>query len=366
MGHPSVVCGLLIGIIFNTLVGHQASLLYAAEATVSEKSADTLTSKRDLAALHEEFLKYRFGLFACFDMANYLDYGHTNGYEDPLLFNPTDLDCGQWADEAKAAHMNYAVLTVKNTGGWCLWDSKYTTMDIAQAKNFRDGKGDVVREFVDAFRARDIKIGLYYCFPGNFAKPGVAYQREVPKGKPNLLGLPPEGQDDRVGFLKKQLLELLDNYGPVQVLWIDQMGGVPEVGARWKEIKDYLNEKHPECLVIGNNSHDYNYTDVISHERPIKTVEQLAEGNTRPSEVSNSMYSTTWFWMKGLTKSVFTPQETVGYLDFCNRNHANYLYCVPINRSGKIEGLELEHIREVSRLLSDNDNKAAKSQEKQQ
>ena len=143
------------------------------------------------------------------------------------------------------------------------------------------------------------------------------------------------------------------------------MGGVPEVGARWKEIKDYLNEKHPGCLVIGNNSHDYNYTDVISHERPIKSVEQLAEGNTRPAEVADSMYSTTWFWAEGLTKSVYSPQQAVDYLEFCNRNQANYLYNIPINRSGKIEGLELEHIREVSRLLREKDKKARESQEEQ-
>ena len=182
MGRPFLLCGLLIGLSLGLFVGFLASPADAAEAAVAEAAVaekpDASASKddlpeRDLDALHEEFLKLRFGLFACFDMANFLDYGHTNGYEDPLLFNPTDLDCGQWADEAKAAQMKYAVLTVKNTGGWCLWDSKYTTMDIAQAKNFRDGKGDVVREFVDAFRARDIKIGLYYCFPRKLRQAGA-------------------------------------------------------------------------------------------------------------------------------------------------------------------------------------------------
>ncbi len=287
-GHP---------VVYATLLG--LSLGIFSGFPVTPARAEKPAAKRDLTSLQEEFLKCRFGLFACFDMATFVGYGHTNGYEDPALFNPNDLDCGQWADEAKAAHMGYAVLTAKNTGGWCLWDSKYTTHDIAQAKNFRAGKGDVVREFVDAFRARGIKVGLYYCFPGNFSKPDLVYQRTVPKGEVDLHALPPEARGNRVEFMKKQLVELLDNYGPIQLLWIDQWGTDPKISAQWKAIKDDLNTTHPDCLIIGNNAHNFGITDIVSHELPITYVEQLAEGNRRPSEVCDSMYGATWFWRKG-------------------------------------------------------------------
>ena len=125
--------------------------------------------ERDLAGLQADFLRLRFGLFLHFNMATYVNREWANGYEDPALFTPDKLDCGQWADLAVAAGMKYAVLTVKHTGGWCLWDSEHTTHDIAGFVNYKKGKGDIVREFVDASRARGLKIGFYYCFPGDFS-----------------------------------------------------------------------------------------------------------------------------------------------------------------------------------------------------
>ena len=137
----------------------------------------------------------------------------------PLTFNPAKLDCGQWADAAKEAGVKYAVLTTKHTEGYALWDSAHTTHDITAFKNFKDGKGDIVREFVDAFRERGIKIGFYYCAPGNFDNQNG---NTLPEGKPSLQGLPPEAKGDYAGFIKKQFTELLTNYGPVDLLWCDQ------------------------------------------------------------------------------------------------------------------------------------------------
>ena len=125
----------------------------------------TQAQERDLGKLQKEFLSWKFGMFIHYNMATYSKVGWSDGKEDPLIFKADKLDCGQWADAAKAAKMKYGVLTVKHTGGWCLWDSAYTDHDIAQFKNYKDGKGDIVKEFTDAFRSRDLKVGLYYCFP---------------------------------------------------------------------------------------------------------------------------------------------------------------------------------------------------------
>ncbi len=116
---------------------------------------------RSLAERQREFLSWKFGMFIHFGVASFNERQWSTGHEDPASFAPTQLDCGQWADAAKAAGMKYAVFTVKHTGGWPLWDSQYTTHDITALKNFKNGKGDLVREYVDAFRARDLKIGLY-------------------------------------------------------------------------------------------------------------------------------------------------------------------------------------------------------------
>jgi alpha-L-fucosidase len=73
-------------------------------------------------------------------------------------FNPDLYDPKQWAREAKTAGMKYVVLTTKHHEGFCLWDSKYSDYKVT---NTPYGK-DLLKSFVDAFRAEGIRIGFYY------------------------------------------------------------------------------------------------------------------------------------------------------------------------------------------------------------
>ena len=73
-------------------------------------------------------------------------------------FNPDHFDPKKWAREAKAAGMKYAVLTTKHHEGFTLFDSKYTDYKATNTH----AKRDLVKEFVDAFRAEGLKVGFYY------------------------------------------------------------------------------------------------------------------------------------------------------------------------------------------------------------
>ena len=75
-----------------------------------------------------------------------------------LEFSARDFDPGAWARAAKQAGMKYAVLTAKHHDGFCLFDSQYTDF---KSTNTPFGR-DAVREFLDAFRAEGLKVGLYY------------------------------------------------------------------------------------------------------------------------------------------------------------------------------------------------------------
>lgn len=72
-------------------------------------------------------------------------------------FNPKDFDPKKWARLAKQAGMKYAVLTAKHHDGFCLFDSALTDWKVT---NTPYGK-DIVREYLDAFRAEGIKVGLF-------------------------------------------------------------------------------------------------------------------------------------------------------------------------------------------------------------
>src|ERR1700733_11998649 len=73
-------------------------------------------------------------------------------------FNPDHFDPKKWAREAKAAGMKYAVLTTKHHEGFTLFDSKYTDYKATNTH----AKRDLVKEYVEAFRAQGLKVGFYY------------------------------------------------------------------------------------------------------------------------------------------------------------------------------------------------------------
>ncbi|HMD59890.1 MAG TPA: alpha-L-fucosidase, partial [Opitutaceae bacterium] len=186
-----------------------AAALWAALAAQSSAAEAPAASQAPapLSDGQRDFMKWRFGMFIHFNLGTFADLDWAGGYEDPSLFDPRKLDCGQWADAAREAGMTYLVLTAKHTEGIALYPSAWTAHDIKMFRNFRGGKGDIVREFVDACRSRGLRVGLYYCFPGDYSD--EAHSNAPPPGKPNLHGLPPEAAGDYAGFIRRQLTELL-------------------------------------------------------------------------------------------------------------------------------------------------------------
>ena len=302
-----------------------------------------------LSKAQRDFMTWRFGMFVHFNLGTVADLDWAGGYEDPALFHPTKLDCGQWADAAKAAGMIYLVLTVKHTEGIALYDSALTTHDITLFRNFRGGHGDIVREFVDACRSRGLKVGFYYCFPGDYAD--EAHHNAPPPGQPDLHGLPPEAAGNMAGFMKKQLAELLTNYAPVDLLWIDQHEN-KYTGTQWPEILAYLRSIAPRCVVLANNADSLQQSDAIGYEFPWRH-QVPPEGNVLPAEVCDTIQTgARWFWREVRQSSdLQSAEEMVARLRLCNARHANYLLNVPPDRDGLISGPQLERLQEIGTLL---------------
>ena len=304
----------------------------------------------ELKELQEEFLKLRFGLFLHFNMGTFAGLEWANGYEDPKLFAPARLDCGQWADAALEAGMKYAVLTVKHTGGWCLWDSAHTTHDMESFTNYNNGKGDIVHEYVDAFRDRGLKVGLYYCFPGDYTK--AAWGSPLPEGKPDLHGLPPEAAGDFPGFMKLQMKELLTNYGPIDIMWIDQWMNI-YTWRQWPEIKAYMKSLQPRCLVIGNNARNLSFTDIVGYELPILPIRKVPAYNFLPAEACDTIQKDgRWFWNgPRSSEDLKSAEYIVSMIEQCNSRRANYLLNVQPDADGLLSGAHLERMREIGMLL---------------
>lgn len=134
---------------------------------------------------------------------------------DPDLFNPAE-----WAAKAKAAGMKYAVITSKHHEGFCLFDSKYTDY---KATNTPYGK-DIIKEWVDAFRAEGLKVGFYYSLI-DWHHPHYSIDRVHPRSASSEEEYAQlnEGRDMDIyrQYLKDQVRELLTNYGKIDLLWLD-------------------------------------------------------------------------------------------------------------------------------------------------
>jgi len=131
-------------------------------------------------------------------------------------WKPDRFDASEWAAVAKDAGMRYAVLTTRHHDGFCLWDSAFTDYSsAAQAP-----KRDFVREYVEAFRAAGLRVGLYY----SLADWRVPAYWEGPAHDP-------EGWTAFREYVHNQVRELLTNYGRIDVMWFD--GAWPHDQRAW-------------------------------------------------------------------------------------------------------------------------------------
>ncbi len=133
-------------------------------------------------------------------------------------FDPDLFDAREWAKKAKAAGMKYAVLTTKHHEGFCLFDSCHTDYKITNTPFGRD----LVKEYVDAFRAEGLHVGFYYSLI-DWHHPDFPIDSLHPRrNDPNAEELD-KGRDVRkyAAYMRNQLTELLTNYGKIDILWLD-------------------------------------------------------------------------------------------------------------------------------------------------
>ena len=146
-----------------------------------------------------------FYAFVHFGMNTMTDVEWGVGHESPSLFDPSDLDVDQWMQSLVAAGMRGAILTAKHHDGFCLWPSALTEHSVAGSP-WREGRGDLVREFADSARRHGLEVGMYLS-PWDRTEAtygsGAAY-------------------DD---YFVGQLEELLTGYGDIFSVWFDGANG---------------------------------------------------------------------------------------------------------------------------------------------
>ena len=136
------------------------------------------------------------------------------------IFNPDLFDPAEWARKAKDAGMKYAVITSKHHEGFCMFDSEYTDYDVMSTPY---GK-DIIKEWVEAFRAEGLGIGFYYSLI-DWHHPEYTIDRIHPQSAQTEEEYEKLNKDRDMSvyreYLKNQVREILTSYGKIDILWLD-------------------------------------------------------------------------------------------------------------------------------------------------
>lgn len=185
--------------------------------------------------------------FVHYSLNTYTDQEWGFGNEDLSLFNPSDLDCRQWARVCKQAGMRGIIFTAKHHCGFCMWPSAYTDYSVKNTP-WKNGRGDVVAELAAACKAEGLKFAVYL-------SPWDRHHADY-------------GRAAYVDYFRNQLRELLTHYGEVFEVWFDGAnggdgwyGGANETRTidrttyyEWPETYAMIRTLQPHCVIWNDGS----------------------------------------------------------------------------------------------------------------
>ncbi|MCP5527100.1 MAG: alpha-L-fucosidase [Verrucomicrobiales bacterium] len=296
-----------------------------------EPAALPVPNAQQLAWQRHEFIA-----FAHFGINTFTDREWGEGTEDPRLFNPTDFDARQWAAVLQDAGVKLLILTAKHHDGFCLWPSKFTEHCVRNSP-WRHGKGDVVREVVDALREKQLRVGLYL--------------------SPWDRNQPTYGDSPRYNeYFRNQLRELLTNYGAVDEVWFDGACGEGPNGKQqvydWPACYATVREIQPNALIaicgpdirwVGNESG-------VARENESSVVERDGGLAWHPAECDVSIRPG-WFYHASQDTQV-KPLATLAdiYFKSVGRNSV-LLLNIPPDQRGRFAAPDVARLKEFGAFI---------------
>lgn len=295
-----------------------------------------------------EFLDWEFGVFFHFGIRSFYE-GHTDWdmKEMPLEgFNPTSLDCEQWIKTIKDAGAKYAIFVCKHHDGFANWPSKYTDYSVANTP-WKNGKGDVVREYVDACRKYGVKVGLYYS-PAQFGSKEINAKE----------------YDD---YFINQISELLTNYGKIDYLWFDGCGSENHKYDTVRIVKE-IRRMQPEILIfnmwdpdtrwVGNESGlvrmpNHNIVKDLNFSVMTEEKDELDDARFLPSECDCRMRLENWFYSENDLHTLKSLDELMGLYYYSVGKGANLLLNIGPDRRGLLPDEDTARILEFGKKIKE-------------
>jgi alpha-L-fucosidase len=263
----------------------------------------------------------------------------------PAVFNPSKLDCNQWAEAAVSAGMKYGCLTTKHHSGFCIWDTKTTDYNVMNSAY----KHDIVKAYADAFRSHGLKVCLYYSVLDihHNLRPGWIDSKK------------------NTQFVIDQLTELLTHYGEISELVIDGWDAgwsrISYEDVNFEAIYKLVKHLQPNCLVLEHNAAKYPaqelfYTDVKHYEQ--NAGQKISKAiNDVPAQAGIPI-NTTWFWKTNSPTEQLKNADSIvlNNLIPLNEAHCNFILSVEPNRLGLIDENAVQALQLIGRKWKNTGN----------
>ncbi|HZK95527.1 MAG TPA: alpha-L-fucosidase [Prolixibacteraceae bacterium] len=270
-------------------------------------------------------------------------------------FDPVDYNPREWAKIAKQAGMKYVVLTAKHHDGFCLFDSKYTDYKATNTP----AKRDLIREYVDAFRAEGLKVGFYYSlidwhhpdYP-NVGNHPMAGNPEWDKKKYNW--------DNYIKYMHNQVEELVTNYGKIDILWFDYSFDDYK-GEKWKatELVKMVRKHQPDIIIdnrLGGNMEIENsevYAGDFEGPEQIIPSETVLDDSGRPIPWESCItLNSSWGYKKD--NNYKSATDIIRTLVNCVSKNGNLLLNIGPDAKGNIPVKSIEILHEVGEWMKYN------------
>jgi len=312
-----------------------------------------------------EFLRSRFGMFIHWGLYSIPARGEwVRGNEKMSFeqykvffdeFDATRYDPRTWARAAKAAGQKYAVLTTKHHDGFCLFDSKLTDF---KATNTPAGR-DLIREYVDAFRAEGLSVGLYYSiidwnhpdYPGYGDRIHPDRDNEAAKDKPIDF-------DRYLDYMHGQVRELLTNYGKIDIMWFD-FSYDDMTGEKWRatELIRMIRSIQPDIIIDNRLGGDIRAAEPEEYAGDFYSPEQIippggivdVNGASIPWEACITL-NDNWGYHSG-DREYKSAAQVIRTLVECVSKNGNLLLNVGPDAKGEITRESLDVLAEVGEWL---------------
>ncbi len=285
------------------------------------------------------------------------------GNEKLELFNPSDLDCRQWARVCKQAGMRGIIFTAKHHCGFCMWPSAYTDYSVKNTP-WKNGQGDVVRELADACRKEGLKFAVYLS----------PWDRNHPQyGKPEY-----------ITYFRNQLRELLTLYGDIFEVWFDGAnggdgwyGGANETRRidaktyyQWTETFNMIRKLQPHCVIwndggdrgdlrwVGNEAGSVGETNwsLLNRQGSVSGSmlrNGLEDGDSWVAAETNTSIRPGWFYHETENENVKSLSHLMDiYYKSVGRN-STLLLNFPVAPNGRIHPIDSLRGIAFSRMISE-------------